>query len=408
MGYMRNTVLLLSGVLLLGVNVARAQTEEQPHPPESQLGFINAESLIWFINHAPLRTPLVTTASGTPDTVANNGSIGQSGTRVLVGGDADNPHGFAGFRITAGTTTDLPFPVEVSGFYIEQKPTIFSQTSDSGGSPVLARPIFASQAGVNSEVSFLSSFPGLAAGHITVDSLHRLWGTEGSWVYRLYSDSQLKFDTLVGFRYLDFTEQLNIDSSTTPVTNQFAVTVLGTPYGPGNTVLVNDHFGTRNQFYGGQVGARAIVNMFPNFTGLTAEFTGKVAFGVTNEYANINGLTTLLDSNGGVNSVRGGLLATPSNIGNYSHNRYSIIPQGTIKLGYDFTSWAHISVGYDFLYWQKVLRPGDLVNRTVDTRQVPSDVSGVQNSGATQPSITSLVEKSFWAQGASIGLTFTY
>src|SRR5262249_50645811 len=144
-------------------------------------------------------------------------------------------------------------PLEFSIFWVGQKSTALAAHSDAAGSPVIARPIFAAQPDVNAETVFLSSFPGLAAGGVTLNSSSRLWGFEVNAVghtgagYACGID-RANLDVFLGFRYLDLEESLTIGSTATPLDPAFAVFFQGLSFGPGNTTVVGDSFRTTNEF----------------------------------------------------------------------------------------------------------------------------------------------------------------
>src|SRR5262249_44782468 len=106
-------------------------------------------------------------------------------------------------------------------------------------------------------------------------------------------------------------------------------------------------------------------------------------------------------------TLPGGLLAVASNTGRFSHQRFALVPTGSIKVGHDITDCIRITVGYDFLYWSRVSRPGGSIDRHVDTRQVVTDVNYNPAFRASQPGLD-FQDRSFWAQGLSVGLSFSY
>ncbi|MGG7379585.1 BBP7 family outer membrane beta-barrel protein, partial [Escherichia coli] len=65
---------------------------------------------------------------------------------------------------------------------------------------------------------------------------------------------------------------------------------------------------------------------------------------------------------GQTSAVVGGLLALPSNIGNFQRNRFGVVPQVGLKVGYNLTDNLRVYVGYDFLWWCNVVRPGDQID----------------------------------------------
>jgi hypothetical protein len=201
-------------------------------------------------------------------------------------------------------------------------------------------------------------------------------------------------DLLGGFRYLRLTEGLRIEEDLTELA--------GGP-SPGTTFGVADQFDTRNQFYGGQLGIRGEYRRGRAYVNLS----GLVGLGDNHETLKINGSTAITPP-GSTPLVRpGGLLALPSNIGNYSHDEFAVVPELRIEAGYQVTSHLRAFAGYTFLYWSDVLRPGDQIDLTVNPSQVPSNLSTVTAFGPARPAV-SLRSTDFWAQGISFGLEIRY
>jgi hypothetical protein len=195
-------------------------------------------------------------------------------------------------------------------------------------------------------------------------------------IANLTNCSDFRLDFLAGFRFLELNEKLH-------VTQDF----LSADFSEEDTR--DEEFHTRNNFYGGQVGARARYLRDRFFVDLT----GKVALGVTDQRIDIGGsVTQALTSDGNDNfgnpvqnvqiarSASGGLLAQPAR---FSRDYFTVIPEVNLDVGYQFTSFFRASVGYSFLFWSSVVRPGD-------------QVSGV-------PKATS-----FWAQGLNFTAGFTF
>src|SRR5262249_57291457 len=84
---------------------------------------------------------------------------------------------------------------------------------------------------------------------VRIASSSRLWGAEANGVMNLLADNRVRFDGLLGFRYLSLQEGLGIDTD-----QLFAA---APPFAPSAlAITTSDRFSTRNQFYGGQVGGR--------------------------------------------------------------------------------------------------------------------------------------------------------
>lgn len=203
-----------------------------------------------------------------------------------------------------------------------------------------------------------------------------LQGAEVNLLSNFYHSSRFNLDILGGFRYLRLNESLWVEQDFNSA-----------DYSEEDTW--NDEFHTCNQFYGGQIGARASYTYDRFFVDLC----GKVALGVTHQEVSMNGnLTQAFYTDGTDNwgnpvqyvqvgqTLNHGLLAQPAV---YSRNRFTVVPELGINVGYQFTNYIRASLGYSFMYWSSVARPGD-------------QVFGVPGAS------------SFWAQGlnCSLGLNF--
>ena len=356
----------------------------------------SAEYLLWWIKDSDL-PPLVTSGSAL-DPVP--GALGQPGTTILFGGEeVDNGQRHGG-RFTVGTwlNEEQTLGVEASYLFLGSRSRDFEASGDGSlGSPVLARPFVDVLAGgvPNSEVF---AFPGLIAGGIKVSSSSRLQAGELNALCNVCCGCSYRLDLLGGFRYLRLDERLSIDESGT-------ITPLLPPVPPffgGNTVAVSDRFDTRNQFYGGQIGARAEVR----FGRLFVNGTGKVALGCVDQVVNVSGSTTFTPPGGPAVTFPAGLLALQSNSGRFDNNRFAVVPEANINVGVQVTDNLRGFVGYSFLYLSQAARPGDQIDLNLNTTQIPTapDFGG---PAGTSPALL-IRDGDFWAQGLNFGLELRF
>jgi hypothetical protein len=103
--------------------------------------------------------------------------------------------------------------------------------------------------------------------------------------------------------------------------------------------------------------------------------------------------------------VSGALCALPGNVGHYTRDAFSVVPELGIAGGYQVTSHLGAFVGYTFLYWSGVARPVDQINGNVNSTLVPTSI--VPPTGpATPPPV--IKDTAFWAHGVSAGPEFRY
>src|SRR5262249_34874117 len=127
-----------------------------------------------------------------------------------------------------------------------------------------------------------------------------------------------------------------------------------------------------------------------------------------------NGVLTVIQANGTVTNFKGGLLALPSNIGSESRDRFSVVPEAGVSLGFAVMNGVRLSVGYNFLYWSSVVRPGDQIDRRLGVLQIPgSPPLPSPPFGPTLPTNPTVPQRlfkdtDFWAHGLTVGLEFTF
>jgi hypothetical protein len=351
--------------------------------------YLRAEYLLWWAkdDHVP---PLV--SSGTPD---DQGILGRPSTRVLFGGDGLDQDPRSGGRFTAGYFLDDCGDkfFEVSGFFLGQRSARF--TASSAMNPVLARPFFNLNGGAGS--SQIVASPGVSTGSISVNAPSNLWGLQANLGCNLCCGCNYAVRLLGGFRYLDLDESLT-------VTENIQGLAGAPPPFTNASVSVFDRFATHNQFYGGQAGLEGRYRV--GRWSLDGRIT--LALGGTHQSLTIDGMETLVAPDGTVRMFRGGLLALPSNIGHFSQNRFSVVPEVGINLGYQLTDRVRAFAGYNFLYWSNVVRPGEQIDPVLDITQIPNFAPpGTPSAGQNRPRV-SFKESDFWAQGLTFGLEFTY
>ncbi len=352
--------------------------------------WISGEYLLWWMKGSNV-PPLVTTSpAGTP--LAQAGVLGAPGTGVLFGDEKVHHHERSGGRFTVGWWWDECHDcgLETNFFFLGQRGLHF--LASSSGEPILARPFV--DAATGRETSELIAFPGRIAGTARIDLPSRLWGIDSNLRFNWCRGQCWSLDKIIGFRYLDLRESLDIAEF---------LSVPGAPGQPPSAIIVNDHFGTRNQFYGGQVGLLYEVRKGRWY----CDLLGKVALGGTHQEVTIDGSTTFIPAGSPAIVQPGGLLAQRSNIGHYSRSQFSVVPEIGFKLGYQLMPRLRMFVGYNFLYWNNVVRPGDQIDRMVNTSQIPSIFGPGQLVGPARPSFT-FRQTDFWTHGVSFGLEWRF
>jgi hypothetical protein len=349
----------------------------------------SAEYLLWW-QRAQNVPPLV--VSSPPGT---NPLLGPTTTTILFD-NAANP-ARSGGRFTLGMW--MPhfcnnLGIEVNYFFLGRQ----SDTAFIGGTgnPQLARPFFDTtpgNVGPNAEVFAGNGVTGSA----TIHTFSQVWGIEGNLRYKWCCGPNYWLDIIGGFRHLNLSEGIDITEDAQSFQRNGA---------PGIRFLERESFRTRNQFNGAQLGFEGETRLGSRwFAGMNA----KVAIGSVHQIINIDGSTTFSNVPAPFfNSTQpGALLATPTNIGRYTANRFGVLPEVGFKIGYDVTDHLRIFAGYNFLYLNNVVRPGEQIDTNVNQAFRPSIAGPGIGGGPRQPAVL-FRTSDYWAQGFNFGLQYRY
>ena len=292
-------------------------------------------------------------------------------------------------------------------FFVGRQSSPFSASSD--GDPVLVRPFTDAATGIPSQQ--LIAFPNTVVGSVAVSNYNSLSGTGGflrgnlcCWQDCCETDgcetdcdagcgscfrgqNCCRLDFIAGFRNYRFNDNLGVRENLTSIDQTSGVAV-GTQFG------VTDSFRTQNNFYGGEFGL--ILDRYRDRW--MYELSARVALGTTQQIVAIDG-STVVSFPGQPTAVNsGGLLALSSNIGHYTNNQFTAIPQFSGRLGYRLTERLTFLVGYTAIVWNQVARAGDQIDTTVNTNLIPPPIPG----GPNRPSF-SLHTSDLLLQGITIG-----
>lgn len=352
--------------------------------------WVRGEWLFWVTSGQPL-PPLVTTApANTPRAAA--GILGQPGTLTQFGGRRTNNDFRNGFRLTAGTwlDDDRAFGLEGDFFFLGRSRQGFA--ASSAGTDVIARPFFDPLA--NAPVAELVSFPGVLAGSVVADSRSNAIGGGLNALCNLCCDPCGRVDWVLGYRYFQLRDELTITEDLTALTGQTRVPA-------GSRYLITDRFKTTNDFHGAVVGLSGERRSGNFFYGGKAT----VALGGVSQRTEISGQTTIIPPAPGVpQTLPGGLLAQPSNIGTYTTDRFAVMPEVGVRAGVYLTDHARVYAGYNFVYLSSVARAGDQIDLRVNPNQLPPA------NGLGGPGLPAFPDKTtdFWLQGVTIGVELRY
>ena len=362
---------------------------EAVEPAMPRVWFLS-EALLWWTKSSPMPVPLLT-AGSTADAIP--GAIGQPGTTVLLGNDNISIPTRGGGRFTFGFTFDAEQTWGIEGTYFYLADASMGQSvfsNGSTGSAFLGFPFY--NPNKQAEDATPIALPGAFAGQSVLALQTFLQGTDVNLMHSVSNSGGVRVDLIGGFRYINFEEDMKYTTDSPNID----------PTNPG-FFHTFDAFNVNNNFYGGQIGARASIDRARFF----ANATGKLAMGSTFEHVAVNGGT--YTDIGGYASAPGAYLSQPSNMGSTTHSQFAVVPEMNLNVGIRLVPWASIIVGYSFLYISSVARPGDQIDRVIN----PTQSSAITNnfptylSGVARPGLN-VHNTDFWAQGLNFALEFRF
>ncbi|MEM6980383.1 MAG: BBP7 family outer membrane beta-barrel protein [Planctomycetota bacterium] len=353
-----------------------------------QDGWFSAEYLLWWADgmHTP---PLASTAA-------------LPGGQVLFGGEDLLTDSFDGFRLGFGFWLDNCHTWGIGADYFRIGTETDSFFGTPTNSPELGRPFQNLQLGGIEQIEEVNSDRLTGTLDIDVESELYGWGlhlrhlrcAQSACVTDVHCCPQQichRTEYMLGFRQVTLSESIHAQELLTALDNPLDFDV-------------RDHFRTRNQFNGIDLGI-----LYSHVRGYWNFDAGiRLGVGNTRQRVRINGETTIDFTGAGTpptgsgQTQVGGLLAQETNIGNHSRDVFSVLPQLDLKLGYQLTEQLRATVGYTFLYWSNVVRPGDHIDRLIDVNQLPELPIDTTPEAATFPEFA-FDNTDYWAQGLSFG-----
>jgi hypothetical protein len=376
------------------------------------------------------RSPLIDTHTGPPDQLWFRASYlywhlkDQAIPQVLATVNGQTAFGnekvdldwFNGGRIEGGMWfgCDHTLGIEFGGFILQRRGQDFSAVSGGGpGDPTIVRPITDAQSGTPIDV--LIAGPG-TSGRIDISSSTQFGSAEVSFARNLAYNDCFQFDVLAGFRYIDLIDHLSISSvSNALVGSPF---IFNLPNATFNSLAITDSFHTRNQLYMGQIGARAEFHRGIWFGGIR----GSVAMGPNHQSSDIFGESVVTSATGGraaaptgllavsggpVNTATGPSVLPPGNAGQFKTDWFTIAPEVGLQAGAQLTRYIRTYIGYNFIYINNVVRPGDLIDTTVNRKFLPYSNAFGSQSGPDRPAFRNSRDD-FIAHGVEFGVQITF
>jgi hypothetical protein len=294
---------------------------------------------------------------------------------------------FSGVRGNLAVNFDR-FGLEVDYIYL---PTV-TKTGElfNAGTPSSVAQSYI-RAGSNTPISLLASLDGSASGGIRSDVSSQLYGAELNARLPFYNFLTDVTDAVVGVRYLDLQESLNI----------YTRSDLNT----GTSIVVQDSVHTTNRFYGAQVGFNGRIN--GTCRGIGFDSTGKMALGSVRQEATLSGSNTLFAPGAAADVENGGLYARGASLGTFSRDKFAMIYEQTFNVTYNFTANAQVFVGYSIIWISSVMRPGEAIDPYINDSNVRFVAGAPAGNTVNRPAFN-WNANDMWMQGMNFGVRLQY
>ncbi len=371
---------------------------------------VTGEYLLWWSKGANTGPPLLTTS---PPNGANGvpGAVPGSTVLLSAGDVGQNFRDGARFGLTYWLDDCASFGFDGRIFFTGDRTDRFQATSAEFPNG-LFRPFFIANPVVPGgpplgEFREVVTAPGSTTGSFSAVNRSQFWGAEANYRDNIWCScdcgSSFRADLLAGFRYLNLNESLTMTEDVVRVVPSAMF-----PDELAGTHIVNtDRFATYNNFYGGQIGTSVGYRR----DRLTVDLRATVALGTTDERLDIEGNQVRTIPGGQTLVLRGGLLALPTNSGDFSRNVFSVVPEIGLNVGYQVTDHIKAFVGYNYLYWSNVIRPGDQIDRVIDINNIPRFVNvppGTIPAVFPPRPAAQFNGTDFWAQGVNFGVEYRW
>lgn len=358
--------------------------------------YVGLEYLLWWTSGMNSPAVLTTGPVGVTGPSGRPGVVGAPGTQVLAGGDIGFGAG-SGARISLGgwLSDDKVLGAEVSYLFIGQVTNSRTYTMDGlPGSAPLSLAFNNAQLGGTPDSTGLA-LPGSFGGTASLGTASDLQSFEANLPVRLFTGDRWRLDGLTGFRWVILDEYTNLTTYSRDIASPVYL-------------MTTDHFGTTNNFYGGQLGLRST----GQFDRWTVQYYGKVALGATASDIKIAG-TALSNqfsgSPGAALGYPGGYLAQPTNEGNFRDANFAVLPEVGMNVGYDVTARLNLFVGFSAFYLSQAARSAEQISPLVNPSQSPAftNVNSTALVGQAAP-LPTLDIGNFWAYGLNFGGQFKW
>jgi hypothetical protein len=311
---------------------------------------------------------------------------------ILFGGDNIKESPRPGGRLEVGHWFDPGHCLGIGGHLVAMSDATVNMSLTSDDLSFFARPFFDAANNNNPTAQAIANNAANPAtrGQLDLRTGSELLATDFFVRLLLVQTCAVRLDLLAGYQYARIAEDLNIH------------TLTETQPGGLPSLAVRDAFSTSNEYNAGHFGFLGTYRR--GCWGL--EFLARFGFGNMQQRVSINGSTTTVDANGGTSTRASGLLAQlATNAGEYSQDTFAFMEDTGLKLAYYPTERLKLSLGYSLMYWSSVMRPGDAIDLSVDSRLFTNQVPA--GATATHPAFA-FDTTHYLVHGLNVGLEFRF
>ncbi len=338
--------------------------------------------------------------AGSPDGTPRErvGLLDDPATTNLLGNQRLADDWRPGLQIEFGRWLDDRGDKAITGSFFALGNGEDSYTFPGDSNQIVSRPFFNTDPTVNGFDAELVNLPGVVDGNITVATDSDIFsGNIGLQKKLCCCDDRCngtarRTDFFLGYRMFGADESLTISEVLNPVGG--ALIPAGTQFN------LFDSFETRNRFHGVEFG---LTNTWQKRR-WTFGAAGKVALGNVNQRVRINGSTTITVPNVAPIVQPIGILASSSNIGEFERDRFGVLTQAQLEIGYWVNNRTRIMVGYNAIYLNDAARPGDHIDLQVNGTQIDPNIP---DSGPSSPTFD-WVSDGLYLHGFNAGFEFTF
>lgn len=356
--------------------------------------WVDVNYLLFFTDGFRVPELVAGSAAGTPRT--DVGILGNPATNVLLGNEYLGSGSTSGVQIGFGRYLDDCGNLAITGslFTLGNSDSV---TYPGGNNSIVSRPFFNVDPSVNGLDAELVNFPGVVTGSITVANDTDLFsggiGLQKRMCCTSDGCSAHSMDAYFGYRAFAVDDSLVISEALeTDATSGFLPV--------GTTFDVVDRFETENRFHGVEFG----MNQAWQRQRWTFEAGTRIALGNVNQRVRIDGSTTITVP-GVASAVQPyGILAGPSNIGVYERDRFGVLTDSRLEIGYQVSCRLKLQLGYNMIFLNDVARAGDFVDLNVNGTLIDPNVA---DSGPARPAFN-WESKSLILHGLNFGFELTF